>query len=127
MVKGDSLNTACPSQAGWGSALYNPCSGTRVKAAPSHAPVIAGFACFCSSILHLTDANSSVLNWIGPQSCSPPNPLHLGMCYLTWQKALCRCHYVKVSETGRLIWIIQIWAQNNLKDSCKWEEGGSGS
>lgn len=78
-------------------------------AAPSRAPVIPGFACFCSSILSiLTDAK-----FLGAQrnrhpELFTPNPWHRNVLYPHSKKALCRRHHVKVSETGRLIWITQI-------------------
>ena len=36
-----------------------------------------------------------------PQRCQHPNFQNLGICYLPWQKGLCRCDEIKDLEMGR--------------------------
>ena len=43
-----------------------------------------------------------------PQICPCPSCWNLWICYLTWQKGPCRCHYIKLLEIGRLSCIIRM-------------------
>lgn len=49
----------------------------------------------------------------GPQGYLGGGPQNL--CYLIWQKGMCRCHEVEAFAMKRLFWIIQVGPKYNHK------------